>query len=159
MGLLVAGWAIGGLAGTVIAGNARLERQGRIVLAAIAASGLSMAVVGLAGSLAVAVLAFVVGGFCIGYVNIVAISWLQGRVQVDMLGRVMSVAMLVGFGVTPISMAIAGALIDVNATAMFVAAGVLVIATAAGAFLVGLADLFDRPRPEATDGGEDAVAS
>ena len=147
LGLLVAGWAIGGLAGTLIAGNARLERQGRILLLGIAVSGLAMAGVGLASSLGMAVLLFAVGGLCIGYVNIVAISWLQARVEVAMLGRVMSVVMLVGFGISPLSMAIAGALIDANATALFVGAGALVIAAAVAAVLLGTVELFDGPRP------------
>ena len=148
LGLLVSGWAIGGLAGTVIAGNVRLERQGRLILLAIAVSGLAMGLVGLAGSLLVAVGLFAVGGFCIGYVNIVAISWLQARVEVGMLGRVMSVAMLVGFGISPLSMAIAGVMIDVNATALFVGAGVLVILATVGAVALGTVELFDGPPPD-----------
>jgi len=147
LGLLVAGWGIGGLAGTLIAGNARLERQGRILLIGIAVSGLATSGVGIASSLAMAVVLFAVSGLCMGYVNIVAISWLQARVEVAMLGRVMSVVMLVGFGISPLSMAIAGALIDANATALFVGAGALVVAAAVGAVLLGTVDLFDTPRP------------
>jgi len=146
LGLLVSGWAIGGLAGTVIAGNARLERPGRLLLLAIAVSGLAMGLVGLAGSLLVAVGLFAVGGFCIGYVNIVAISWLQARVEVAMLGRVMSVAMLVGFGISPLSMAIAGFMIDANATALFVGAGALVVIATVAALALGTVELFDGPR-------------
>jgi hypothetical protein len=147
LGLLVTGWAAGGLAGTLIAGNARLERQGRILLVGIAVSGLAMAGVGLVGSLGAAVALFAAAGLCIGYVDIVAISWLQARVEVAMLGRVMSVVMLVGFGISPLSMALAGALIDVNATALFVGAGALVVSAAVGAFWRGTAQLFDAPAP------------
>ncbi len=154
LGLLVAGWAVGGLAGTAIAGSAKLERQGRVLLLGLAVSGLAMAAVGLAGSLAVAVLLFAVGGLCIGYVNIVAISWLQARVPMAMLGRVMSVAMLVGFGVSPLSMAIAGVLIDANATAMFIGAGALVILATIAALRLGVVDLFDPPRPATIAAGE-----
>jgi MFS family permease len=147
LGLLAAGWAVGGLAGTVIAGNARLERQGRILLLGVAVSGIAVGAVGLAGSLAVAILLFAVGGLCIGYVNIVAVSWLQARVEVAMLGRVMSVAMLVGFGVTPLSMAAAGTLIDANATVLFIGAGALVVLATLAALALGTIELFDGPRP------------
>ncbi len=147
LGLLAAGWAVGSLAGTLIAGNTRLERPGRILLAAIAVSGLAIGGVGLAGSIAAAVLLFAVGGMCIGYVNIVAVSWLQARVDMAMLGRVMSLVMLVGFGISPLSMTVAGALIDANATALFVGAGALVVAATVGAVLLGTAELFDGPRP------------
>jgi len=77
----------------------------------------------------------------------VAISWLQARVEMAMIGRVMSVAMLVGFGISPLSMAIAGVLIDANATALFVGAGVLVILATVAAVALGTVELFDGPRP------------
>jgi hypothetical protein len=147
LGLLAAGWAAGSLAGTLIAGNARLERQGRVLLAAIAVSGITVGGVGLAGSILVAALLFALGGLCIGYVNIVAVSWLQARVEMAMLGRVMSLVMLVGFGVSPLSMAVAGGLLDVNATALFVGAGALVVAATVAALLLGTVELFDAPRP------------
>ncbi len=146
-GLLAAGFAVGSLAGTLVAGGARLERQGRILLIGIAIAGLAMSGVGLAGSLAVAFLLFAVAGLCIGYVDVVAISWLQARVEVQMLGRVMSVVMLVSFGISPLSMAVAGALIDTNATLLFVGGGALVVAATVAALLLGTVELFDAPRP------------
>jgi MFS family permease len=145
LGLMVAGWAAGALAGTLIAGNVRLDRQGRVVLGCIAASGLAMMVVGLAAWLPVAVLGLAVGGLAIGYVNVVAISWLQARVAVEMLGRVMSLAMLVGFGITPLSLGLAGALIDLDATGLFVGAGVLILATTVLAWALGTVSLLDAP--------------
>jgi hypothetical protein len=66
-----------------------------------------------------------------------------------MLGRVMSLAMLVGFGVSPLSMAVAGGLIDLNATALFVGAGALVVVTAVAALALGTAELFDTAKPAA----------
>jgi hypothetical protein len=60
----------------------------------------------------------------------------------------MSVAMLVGFGISPLSMAIAGVMIDVNATVLFVGAGVLVILATLGAVALGTVELFDGPPPE-----------
>lgn len=153
LGLLFAGFAVGSLAGTLIAGNVRLERQGRIVLAGLALSGVAMSGVGLADSLGVALLLFAVAGLCIGYVNIVAVSWLQARVEVRMLGRVMSVVMLVSFGVSPLSMAVAGALIDANVTLLFVGAGALVVAATVAALLLGAVELFDAPRTPSREGG------
>ncbi len=152
LGLLVTAWAIGGLAGTLVAGTARLERQGGNVLVGLALAGLAVAVVGVAPSIPVAFAAFAVGGLCTGYVNIVAISWLQARVERAMLGRVMGLVMLMGFGISPLSMAIAGALIDVNATALFLGAGGLMIVTTIGARAVGMVELFDAPVVQARPG-------
>jgi MFS family permease len=145
LGLLVTAWAVGGLTGTLVAGNARLERQGRIVLGGLAVAGSAVAVVGIAPSILVAFAAFAVGGLCTGYVNIVAVSWLQARVELAMLGRVMGLVMLMGFGISPLSMAVAGALIDVNATALFLGAGGLMVLTTVGALALGMVELFDAP--------------
>jgi MFS family permease len=162
LGFMAAGWAAGALAGTITAGNVRLERQGRIVLACITVSGLAMAAVGVLGWLPAVVAALAVMGVAIGYVNVVAISWLQARVELDMLGRVMSLAMLMGFGITPLSIGLAGALIDIDATALFVGAGVLVLATVLLALALRFPAMLDGPArtpapahaPDARDAAE-----
>ena len=149
LGLMAAGWAVGALAGTVAAGSIRAERGGRIILAAIGISGISMVAVGLIGWMPGVVLALAVMGVTIGYVNVVAMSWLQARVEPAMAGRVMSVVMLMGFGVTPLSLGLAGALIDLDATAMFTGAGVLVLVAAALGAVLGASRLFDGPARQA----------
>jgi hypothetical protein len=97
--------------------------------------------------------ALAVMGLVIGYTNIVALSWLQGRVEPAMIGRVMAITMLMGFGTTPLSYAVAGWLLDVNATAMFTGAAAIVLATTMLALLSGFAARFDAPAP-----GRDAGA-
>jgi len=143
LGLMEAGWAAGALVGIVLAGNVRLERQGRMVVGAVAAAGLMMAAVGLLSSLVGVVAALVVMGLAIGYVNVVAVSWLQGRVEPGMVGRVMSLVMLMSFGVMPLSLGLSGALIDANATALFVGAGALTVVTAIFAALIRLPAMLD----------------
>ncbi len=91
--------------------------------------------------------ALAVMGLMVGFVNIVAISWLQARIAQDMLGRVMSLAMLMGFGITPLSLGVAGALLDVNATLLFVGAGLLVVGVAVAAALARYPSKFDAPSP------------
>jgi uncharacterized membrane protein YgaE (UPF0421/DUF939 family) len=86
-------------------------------------------------------------GIAIGYVNILAISWLQARVPTDMVGRVMALAMLMGFGITPLSLGLAGALIDLDATALFLGAGALVVLVGIAALLVRYPAAFDAPPP------------
>lgn len=143
LGLMAAAWAAGALAGTLAAGSIRLERGGRVILASIAIAGVSMAITGLASWMPVVVAALAVMGLAIGYTNVIAISWLQARVEPAMAGRVMSVVMLMGFGITPLSLGIAGALIDLDATAMFTGAGILVLGAAALAVVLGASALFD----------------
>ena len=148
LGLMEAGWAAGALVGIVLAGNVRLEHQGRMVVGAVAAAGLMMVAVGTLGAMPGVVAALAVMGVAIGYVNIVAVSWLQGRVQPAMVGRVMSIVMLMSFGITPLSLGLSGALLDLNATALFVGAGVLTVLAALFAVAVRLPAMLDE-RPAA----------
>lgn len=147
LGVMAAGFAAGGLLGTVLAGNASLDRQGRIVSGCVIAAGLALVAVGVLSWLPGAVIAMLVMGLSIGYVNVVAISWLQARVEPALVGRVMSLVMLMGFGITPLSLGLAGALIDANAVALFVGAGAIVIGVAVLGVLIGFPALLD-DRPE-----------
>jgi MFS family permease len=147
LGLMAAGWAAGALLGTLVAGNVRLEKQGRVVVSLVALAGVMMAGVGVLQWLPGVVAVLALMGVGIGYVNIVAMSWIQARVDEAVLGRVMSLVMLMSFGITPLSLGIAGALIDVDATALFVGAGALVVATAAFAVAVRFPAMLDRPAP------------
>jgi MFS family permease len=160
LGLMEAGWAAGALVGIILAGNVRLERQGRVVVGAVAAAGLMMAAVGALGSMAVVVAALAAMGVAIGYVNVVAVSWLQGRVQPSMVGRVMSIVMLMSFGVTPLSLGLSGALLDLDATALFVGAGLLTVLAALFAVAVRLPAMLDeRPAADRSEAGPIQVAS
>jgi MFS family permease len=143
LGVMEAGFAAGALVGTVLAGNATLDRQGRIVITAVIAAGLATVAIGVLGWLPGAVAGLVVLGLSIGYTNIVAVSWLQARVSPALIGRVMSLVMLMGFGITPLSLGLAGALIDTNAVAMFVGAGLMVIGAGALGVLVGFPAMLD----------------
>jgi MFS family permease len=152
LGLMEAGWAAGALVGIVLAGNVRIERQGRVVVGSVAVAGLMMAAVGTLGSLPVVVAALAVMGVAIGYVNVVAVSWLQGRVRPAMVGRVMGIVMLMSFGATSLSLGLAGALIDLDATALFVGAGGLTVVAAVFAFAIHLPAMLDqRPAPAQID--------
>lgn len=147
LGLLSAAWALGALAGTLVAGNIKLERNGPVLLAGVLIAGAAMMVVGVASWMPLAAVALAVMGVCIGYVNILAVSWLQVRVPTDMVGRVMALAMLMGFGITPLSLGLAGWLIDLDATALFLGSGAIVVLVGIAAVLVRYPAAFDAPPP------------
>jgi hypothetical protein len=126
-----------------VAGSVRLVRQGRVVVAGVVVAGVAEAVIGPLAWLPGVIVAVAVMGVAIGYVNVVAISWVQARVDGAMIGRVMSLVMLMGFGVTPLSLAVSGWLIDLDATALFVASGLLVALTGVAALALGFVDRFD----------------
>jgi len=66
--------------------------------------------------------------------NIHLASWIQGRVDPAVRGRVLSVLMLSAVGLLPISLAAAGFLAAWSVTGMFLlAGGAMLLVTAAGA--------------------------
>jgi MFS family permease len=146
LGILTAAWAAGALVGVIVAGSATVERQGRVLLGIVFLCGACEVLVGVLPSLPLVWIALAVLGISIGYANIVAVSWIQARVDRSMTGRVMSLVMLMGFGITPLSLAVSGFVIDIDATALFVGAAALVLLTAAGAWAADFATLFDAPR-------------
>jgi len=98
--------------------------------------GVGFAFVGLAPTVEVALAIIAPMAILIGFINVQYFAWLQRRVAEDVRGRVMSLVMLGSIGLAPVSLAIAGALVDLGfATFMYLAAGALVV----GAALVGFA--------------------
>lgn len=63
-----------------------------------------------------------------GFLQVLNAVWFQTRPDPKMLGRVMSVVMLLGFGLTPLSYVIAGALLKISAPLMFAANGLFLMA-------------------------------
>ena len=100
--------------------------------------GLGLALIGLAPTAAVATVILTGMGLGVGYINVIVIAWLQARTDPAMRGRVMSLLMLGSFGLGPLSLALAGLLVDSSATAMFLAAGVLVFVTALAGIATGV---------------------
>jgi hypothetical protein len=58
-----------------------------------------------------------------GYYNILLLSWFQGRVEKEFMGRVMSVLMFGWVGLMPVSYPIAGALAEWSIAGMFMISG------------------------------------
>jgi len=98
---------------------------GTISLSVISLMGIGLAVIGLSSTMYVAAAAALAMGIANGYANINLITWLQQKVAPEMTGRVMSLVMFAAIGLNPISNALAGALIRVNAALLLVCAGIL----------------------------------
>ena len=126
-GLLLSAFGGGALLGMVLAGSLPkppLKRMGTRLLVIISLMGIGLASLGLINSTAIAAVAMLAMGVANGYVNILFITWLQQRTPDTMLGRVMSLLMFASLGLSPLSNALAGALIEWNATALFIGAGI-----------------------------------
>ncbi|HEX6868663.1 MAG TPA: MFS transporter [Candidatus Limnocylindrales bacterium] len=139
LGLLFAAFGAGSLVGVIAAGSLPQPRRfGSIVLGFVLIMGIGLAAIGLAPTLPVAgVILFGIGAMN-GWVNIVVIAWVQGKTDPVMLGRTMSFLMLGSVVAAPLSLALAALIVDTDATALFLAAGLLVVASAAVALASGL---------------------
>ncbi len=135
LGTMLSTWGGGALLGTLVAGSiSRPRRLGMLLLGVAGADGIGLALLGVVPNVVLASVVIGVMGFGSGLLNVMGIAWLQARTDPQMLGRVMSLVMFASLGLAPVSYALAGALVDLHATIMFVAAGVIVLmATACSA--------------------------
>lgn len=147
LGLMLSAFGAGAVTGALLAGSLRrVARLGLVILVVAVLLGIGEALIGLAANVWMAMAIGAGIGVGIGFLNVRVIAWLQARTPPAMRGRVMSLIMLSGVGMAPISLAVAGAAIDLGAvTLTFGVAGALIVAAA----LVGLASGIPRHMREA----------
>jgi predicted MFS family arabinose efflux permease len=137
---MLAAFGAGALIGAIAAGAVgRVRELGWVTLIASLLTAVGMALIGLAGS-PLAVMAFIfVIGLAIGFINVRIVAWLQIRTPETMIGRMMSLVMMGGVIMSPISLAVAGVLVDLGAaTAMYLAAGALILLATLAAMAWGV---------------------
>lgn len=136
-GLLLSAFGGGSLAGALAAGTmARPSRLGAVVLGIGVSLGVGLGLVGVAPNVPVALATLALMGLGVGFINVHVVSWLQVRTADEMRGRVMSLVMLGSMGLAPISLALAGIVVDLGAVSvMFGVAGAVLV----GASLLGFA--------------------
>jgi MFS family permease len=129
-GAILSGLGAGAVAGVVLAGVLR-RPQGRAFTAAMlgctAALGLGLALLGAVPTAGLAVAAAFLVGVAEGYLIVEFITWLQLRTSKEELGRMMSILLFVSVGMAPLSNLIAGALLQVSASLVMIAAGGLIL--------------------------------
>jgi MFS family permease len=125
-GLIMSVFGGGALLGTVLAGVLPKPSKllGTISLSIISLMGIGLAVIGFAPTAYIAATAALGMGIANGYANVMLITWLQQKIAPEMTGRIMSLVMFAAIGLNPLSTALAGALIGLNATVLLVCAGI-----------------------------------
>jgi len=135
-GTLLSCFSGGALAGMVLAGiMKRPPRRGLLLVGISFLMGLGLLMVGLSYRLVPIAVTLAFMGIGAGFVNVHIMSWMQGRVERQVLGRVMSVLMFSAIGLLPISLLVAGFVAQAHLSAMFVASGALVLAVGTAAAL------------------------
>jgi MFS family permease len=133
-GFLLSAYGVGNLCGMIVAGSAPRPSSRAftsVVLALFAGFGLVIAALAFATSVWVGVALLAVLGVGNGYVAVVMITVVQRLTPTAMLGRVMSLVMLAMLGVTPLSQALAGAVVKLGPAVLFVGCGAGMLAVAA----------------------------
>lgn len=130
-GTLIAVAGAGALIGALVAGSlGRIRRRGLVELGATAAIGFGVGGLAFAPNLLFAGLLAALIGTTASFLAVVNISWLQERSRPGLTGRVMSLAMLSTIALDPISYVLAGLLVELSLTVVFLAAGGLLLLTA-----------------------------
>ena len=128
---LVGAAGAGALIGVVGAGSvSRFRRRGLIELGLTGLLGIIVGAIAFVPNLVAAVALATSIGAISSFLGVITISWLQERAEPRLIGRVMSFAMFSAVALDPISFALAGVLVELDLTAMFLAAGTLLLLTA-----------------------------
>jgi MFS family permease len=131
-GFILAAFGGGALLGAVVAGSVgRVHQLGWLTVAGSVVMGIAVGLIALAEAAVVVMVLALAIGIAVGFLNVRIVAWLQARTPEDMIGRVMSLVMIGGVALSPVSMALSGILVDVGAASLlFAAAGVLIVVTA-----------------------------
>jgi MFS family permease len=139
LGMLFAAFGAGSMDGAVLGGSLRRPRQfGWLVYGLVIEVGVGLAAISVAPTIPLVAAIVLVIGVTLGYINVVMVAWVQEKTDPLLLGRTMSFLMLGSVVAAPLSLALAAILVDTQTSAMFVAAGALVVVTGLFAIATGL---------------------
>src|SRR5579864_7484312 len=133
----VAAFGLGAVAGALASSAVPAPRLSWLMVGTAVLFGASLAIVGLAPTLPLLLLALGVMGVVAGASNPYLISWLQRRTEPSMQGRMMSLVMLASVGLEPLGLALGGVVAERNLELLFWGAGGLIV-------LVGFAATLSR---------------
>lgn len=134
--VFAAGTLLGNLAGGTLGERRRLGALLAVLMAAIGAGVMTIAAA--FGLLVAAGIMFAIGVLA-AFAQVLFLAWLQRRTAPEMQGRVQGIVMFSSVGLTPATMAIAGALAQLDLSVLFLLSGGIVLLTGLG---VGLSRTF-----------------
>ncbi len=137
-GAMMSASAAGAFFGSLIAGvlSPSSRSLGSFMMAFAIFRGFGTWLFAYISTTAEAIIIMAVMGLSMGYISILFMTWIQRRIQVDFMGRVMSLVMLSSMGLQPLSQAFSGWFIDrAGLTPLFVGIGIFTAVTAALALL------------------------
>ncbi|KPI31327.1 protein of unknown function DUF894 DitE [Actinobacteria bacterium OV450] len=133
LGLLNGALAGGAMLGTLVGGA--LDTRPRIGLLIAALAGwlsIGTGLLGLVGNTAGALATVLAMGFGMGFQGVFGLSWIQRTIDGSVLSRVISVDMVIGYAVAPLSLIVCGALAGSGTGPMFAVSAVVLAVTGLG---------------------------
>lgn len=137
-GLVMAAFGGGSLLGLVVASvlpAPRPSRFGLVVIGTLAIAGLGVAALALVHTTLLAALVIGIAGTALGAGNLLGITWIQGRIPPELMGRVMSLLITGSVGLIPISMFVAGVAVQLSLDGTMLVAGCGMALLALGSLL------------------------
>lgn len=137
-GIILAAFGGGSLLGLVVGSMLpppRPSRLGPVVMASLVLAGIGIAAIAAVHTTLLAALFTAVAGAALGYGNLLGITWIQGRIPPELMGRVMSLLITGSVGLVPVSMFLAGAAVQLNVDATMLVAGAGMALLAGGSLL------------------------
>jgi hypothetical protein len=133
-GGLAGGAMLGGLVGGMLSGRPRV---GLLVAALAGWLAVGMTLLGVVHNVVAAVVTVLAMGFAIGFQGVFGLSWIQRNIHGQVLSRVISVDMVLGYAAAPVSLVLAGGLAQARTELMFAGTAVILAVTALGVLSSG----------------------
>ncbi|WP_405700446.1 MFS transporter [Streptomyces sp. NBC_00069] len=133
LGLLNGALAGGAMLGTLAGGAVSSRPRIGLLIAALAGwLAIGTGLLGLIGSTAGALATVLAMGFGMGFQGVFGLSWIQRTIDGAVLSRVISVDMVIGYAVAPLSLIVCGALAQSGTAPMFALSAVVLAVTGIG---------------------------
>ena len=153
------GGSLLGMAGATLLPALPKAHFGSAILLLISLTGVGMVAMAFVYSTPVALAIGAGVGIVLGYTNISYMTWVQRRIPRNLMGRVMSMIMFSSMALVPVSMAVAGALVNISLDGMLIVGGLGMSALALSGLLSGAVRRMGLEPPLAEEGDEDAKAA
>ncbi|MFF4101258.1 MFS transporter [Streptomyces sp. NPDC001903] len=128
-GALAGGAMLGTLVGGAVSGSPRI---GLLIAALAGWLAIGTGLLGLVGNTAGALATVLAMGFGMGFQGVFGLSWIQRTIDGPVLSRVISVDMVIGYAVAPLSLIVCGALAQSGTAPMFAVSAAVLAVTAVG---------------------------
>ncbi|MFE2549784.1 MFS transporter [Streptomyces sp. NPDC059355] len=133
LGLLNGALAGGAMLGTLVGGAVSSRPRIGLLIAALAGwLAIGTGLLGLVGNTAGALVTVAAMGFGMGFQGVFGLSWIQRTIDGPVLSRVISVDMVIGYAVAPLSLIVCGALAQSGTAPMFAVSAAVLAVTAIG---------------------------